>query len=214
MADFPRHITAIGIITLDLVPDATPRSPAPFSDELLIGAGLLTHQVCADGRLHLNLRTCVSKTWASDDTILSWLEDELALGEPLIGYELRDRLIPLLTTKAASDHFQTLNELPSVVDVRSFDLTGRSADHAPLTLTAACAVAQIPFPTWPWHLGQDGSLPRLTKALGRRCAIHAVTTWRLWVKRHCQALDRNGVLGEQLNDIDIWLAKSASHNLV
>ena len=211
---FPRHATAIALMTLDVAPPPRPRLFTPFADKLLIGAGLISHHVEPDGRLRLQLRTCVSRTWATDDTILDWLEDELAAGEPLIGYELRDRLVPLLTSKAERGHFPTVSQLAMSTDWRSFDLVQRDANGEAAAFATACAAEGIPIPAWDWHLGQSGWLPLLTKALGGRAAVYAVATWRLWVKRHGAAGDTAGLLAPQLPDIDIWLAISASHNLV
>jgi hypothetical protein len=214
MVSFPRHATAIALMTLDLAPLPTPRLHTPFADKLLVGAGLITHHIGNDDRLHLQLRTCVSKTWTNESTILDWLEDELAAGEPLIGYELRNRLVPFLTEKAGCGDFPTISSRETAMDWRSVDLVEMSADNEIVPLAIACAAHGIPVPAWDWHLGQSGWMPALTKALGRRAAVNVVATWRLWVERYGAALDTAGLLAPHLRDIDIWLANSASHNLV
>jgi hypothetical protein len=89
-----------------------------------------------------------------------------------------------------------------------------SADNEIVPLAIACAAHGIPVPAWDWHLGQSGWMPALTKALGGRAAVNVVATWRLWVERYGAALDTAGLLAPHLRDIDIWLANSASHNLV
>jgi hypothetical protein len=214
MVSFPRHATAIALMTLDLAPLPTPRLHTPFADKLLVGAGLITHHIGNDDRLHLQLRTCVSKTLTNESTILDWLEDELAAGEPLIGYELRNRLVPFLTEKAGCGDFPTISSRETAMDWRSVDLVEMSADNEIVPLAIACAAHGIPVPAWDWHLGQSGWMPALTKALGGRAAVNVVATWRLWVERYGAALDTAGLLAPHLRDIDIWLANSASHNLV
>jgi hypothetical protein len=68
---FPRHATAIALMTLDLpTPGAAPHSP--FADKLLVSAVLITHHIGSDGRL-LQLRTSISNV-DSDSTIYDWLE--------------------------------------------------------------------------------------------------------------------------------------------
>lgn len=150
------------------------------------------------------------QSWSVDHTLLQWLNDELAAGEPLIGYELNDRLAPLIATKAEIGLFPRLRRFASPGADGFFDLTQPGPPGHTISFALACADAGIPMPVGEWQIGQDGWQPSINPAAEERLGIYAVASWRLWAKRHGQRFDAAGLLADVLLSLDRWLWNSVN----
>ena len=207
---FQTRATAITIATIDLAALPMRRSCRSFSDDLLVGIGLLTHYVSSNGKLGLKLRCRVMQSWSADHTLLQWLNDELAAGELMIGYELVDRVVPFLSERAKTGDFPHLRRLTSPGADGVFDLTEPGPPGRTISFELACADAGIPMPIGEWRIGHDGRQPSFNPAVEKRLGMYAVASWRLWAKRHGERLDGRGLLADVLPSVDRWLWNSVN----
>ena len=204
----PTYVSALALMTIDLTTILRPEQAMSRFDHLhLAGAGVLADRVRPDGSLSFSLEAVAALAGAGEGRVADWLEDELAIGGLITGYDLYTTVLPLIRAVTVHGRHLDLAAL-AVADTRRFhDLTERVAGGTPVTFERACARAGIPItPTDPardqswWATGQT---PAMVRLLGHR----AIAVWQLWLAQHVTASGDAALERRSLAELDRWRSR-------
>ena len=204
----PTYVSALALMTIDLTTVLRPEQATSRFDHLhLAGAGVLAHRVRPDGSLSFSLEAVAAPAGASEGRVADWLEDELAIGGLITGYDLYKTVLPSIRSVCVQGRHLDLAALV-VADTRRFhDLTERVAGGTPVTFERACARAGVAVTatdpgrqqSW-WATGQ-------TPAMVAVLADRAIAAWRLWLAQHAAASGDTGLERRSLAELDRWRAR-------
>ena len=192
-------------MTIDLTAVLRPEQATSRLDHLVLaGAGVLAHRVRPDGTLSFSLDACAVPAGAGEAIVIDWLEDELAIGGLITGYDLYKTLLPLIRSLTVPGRHLDLAAL-AVADTRRFhDLTERVATGAPVSFAQACSRANIvvtpvdPAQQQSWWA--TGNTPAMVSMLSDA----AIATMKLWLAQYVAATG-DVVLGRRATaEFDAW----------
>ena len=201
----PIYVNAITVMTIDLTAGLRPEHATSRLDHLVLaGAGVLAHRVRPDGTLSFSVDACAAPAGAGEGVVIDWLEDELAVGGLITGYDLYKTLLPLIRSLTVPGRHLDLAAL-AVADTRRFhDLTERVATGAPVSFAQACSRADIAV--IPANQAQQqswwatGNTPAMVSTLGR----DAIATWKLFLAQHVATTGDVALGRRAAAEFDAW----------
>ena len=201
----PTYVNAITLMTINLTTVLRPEQATSRLDHLVLaGAGVLAHRVRPDGTLSFSLDACAAPAGAGEGTVIDWLEDELAVGGLITGYDLYKTVRPLLRSLAVPGRHLDLAAL-AVADTRRFhDLTERVATGVPVSFAQACLRANIvvtpvdPAQQQSWWA--TGDTPAMVSTLGR----DAIALWKLFLAQHVATTGDVALGRRAASEFDAW----------
>ena len=205
----PTYVSAIALMTIDLSHALRPEQAMSRFDHLhLAGAAVLAHRVRPDGTLSFSLDACAAPAGAGEGTIADWLEDELAIGGLIAGYDLYSTVLPLIRSVTVPGRHLDLAAL-MVADTQRFrDLTERVVSGSPVTFAQACARANIAVASVPPAQQQDWWATGHTPAMVTALAADAVATWRLWLDQQVAATGDVALGRRSLAEFEVWRSRN------
>jgi len=158
----------------------------------------------ASGRTRRCRSACAAPAGGGEGVVIDWLEDELAVGGLIAGYDLYKTVRPLLRSLAVPGRHLDLAAL-AVADKRRFhDLTERVATGVPVSFGQACSRASIavtpPDQAQRQSWWATGDTPAMLLTLARE----AVATWRLWLAQHVAATGDVALGRRAAAEFDVW----------
>jgi len=204
----PSYVSALALMTIDLTNALRPEQAMSRLGYLhLAGAGVLAHRVRPDGSLSFSLEAVAAPAGVGEGRVADWLEDELAIGGLIAGYDLYKTVLPMVRSVTVQGRHLDLAAL-AVADTRRFhDLTERVATGVSVTFERACARAGIAVtpadPTREQSWWATGHTPAMIAVL----ADHAIAAWRLWLAQHVAANGDAALERRSLAELDRWRAR-------
>lgn len=201
----PTYVSAITLMTINLTAALRPEQATSRLDHLVLaGAGVLAHRVRPDGTLSFSLDGCAAPAGAGEGVVIDWLEDELAVGGLIAGYDLYKTVLPVIRSLTVPGRHLDLAAL-AVADTRRFhDLTERVVTGAPVSFARACSRANIvvtpvdPAQQQSWWA--TGNTPAMVSTLGR----DAIAMWRLWLAQHVATTGDIALGRRAAAEFDAW----------
>lgn len=203
------HVSALALMTIDLShlhrPTSSPRGR--FDHLHVVGYGLLSHRVRADGRMTFGLDTCAIGAGTSERELANSLEDDLTDAGILAAYSLQATALPLLLSVTTPGDHLSIAALASAPPERFCDLTQTTWGGTPVTFDQACERAGVD--TVPANAVAEQMLwslavtEHMTALVGER----AIATWRLWLARHADVSGHWQACAAASAQIDAWLAQ-------
>lgn len=209
MTRLPTHVSALALMTIDLSHLHRPTTPLPgqFDHLHVVGYGLLSHRVRADGRMTFGLDTCAIGAGTSECELANSLEDDLTGGGVLTAYDLRATALPLLLSVTTPGDHLSIAALASAPPERFCDLTQTTWAGTPVTFEQACERAGID--TVPADTMSNETLWAFAVAehMTARIAEDAIATWRMWLARHADVSGHWQACAAASAQIDAWLTQ-------
>lgn len=209
MTRLPTHVSALALMTIDLAhlhkPTARPRGR--FDHLHVVGYGLLSHRVRADGRMTFGLDTCAIGAGTSERELANSLEDDLTDVGLLTGYDLLATALPLLLSVTTPGDHLSIAALASAPPTRFCDLTQTNWAGRPTSFRQACE--QVGIDTIPADAISDQMLWSFafTEHMTAVIAERAIATWRLWLAHHADASGHSQACAAASAQFDAWLGQ-------
>ena len=191
MHTLPHSVSALALLTIDLMGQYPPESPpsGAIDYKTVAGFGVLIHWLRDDGSLAFRLETGVTGRHTKGREMLHQLEDALTGVGVLAAYDLYGCALTIIAHVAEMDNYTGLTALGSAAAEQLCDLseaTGpnesgsfeATAGNAGIATVPAAVVAEL---QWYGPLFEEHA----TAVLGQQ----AIATWRLWLHRH---VEQNG----------------------
>ena len=199
----------MALMTIDLSHALRPEQATSRFDHLhLVGAAVLAHRVRPDGTLSFSLDACATPAGAGEGTIADWLEDELAIGGLITGYDLYGSVLPLIRSVTVPGRHLDLAALMVADTQRFHDLTERVVSGSPVTFAQACARANITVAAVTKAQRQDWWATGRTPAMVAALAADAIATWRLWLDQHVAATGDVTLGRRSLAEFEVWRSRN------
>ena len=188
MHTLPHSVSALALLTIDLMGQYPPESPpnGAIDYKTFAGFGVLIHWLRDDGSLAFRLETAVTGRHPKGREMLDGLEDALTGVGVLAAYDLYGCALTIIAHVAEMDNYTGLTALGSAAAEQLCDLSEatRRCETEPFEATAGKAgIATVPA-TVVAQLQWYGPLfeQHATAVLGQQ----AIATWRLWLYRHVE----------------------------
>lgn len=206
MTRLPTHVSALALMTIDLshLHKTFVRPRGRFDHLHVIGYGLLSHRVRADGRLTFNLDTGAIGAGTSERELANSLEEDLTDVGLLTAYDLHATTLPLLLSVTKPGEHLSLAALASAPPTRFCDLIQTDWTGKIIPFGRACERAGIDAVTTDTLTDQTmwsfGMIEHITAVVADR----AIATWRLWLGRHADISGHWQVCRDALKAFDAW----------
>ncbi len=208
MTRLPTHVTALALMTIDLSHLHRPTTPPrrKFDQLHVVGYGLLSHRVRADGRITFGLDTGAIGAGTSERELANTLDDNLTDVGVLSAYDLQATALPLLLSVTTPGDHLSIAALASAPPERFCDLTQTTWAGTPVTFEQACERAGID--TVPADTISDQSLWALAAAehMTAKMAEASIATWRLWLARYADVSGHWQACAAASAQFDAWIA--------
>lgn len=207
MTRLPTHVSALALMTIDLSHLYREASPprGRFDHLHVVGYGLLSHRVRADGRLTFGLDTCAIGAGTSERELANSLEDDLTDVGLLTAYDLQATALPLLLSVTKPGEHLSIAALASAPPERFCDLAQRTFDKALVPFELACERAGIDTVPASEIANQTLWSFAVTEHMTAILSLNAIATWRLWLAHHADVSGHWQACAAASAQLDFWL---------
>lgn len=210
MTRLPIFVGALALMTVDLShlyrPTSSPRSR--FDHHFVVGFGLLSHRVRADGRLIFALDTCVIGAGTSERELVDSLESDLTDAGVLAAYDLHATALPLLLSVTKPGEHPSIAALASAPPERSCDLAQRTWAKSLVPFEQACKRAGIDTVPSSAALNQALWSFGATEHMTAIVAQNAIACWRLWLAHYAETSRHWQACASASTQLDFWLEQN------
>ena len=207
MTRLPTHVSALALMTIDLSHLHCPTKPprGRFDHLVVVGYGLLSHRLRADGRLTFALDTCAIGAGTSERELANSLEDDLTDYGVLTAYDLQATALPLLLSVTKPGDHLSIAALASAPPERFCDLAQRTWGKILVPFEQACERAGIDTVMTDTLGDQTMWSFAVTKHMTAVIAERSISTWRLWLARHADVSGHWQACAAASAQLDVWL---------